>query len=301
MAVTIRQLEVLVAVIEHGAFGAAADHLRMSQSAVSHALAALEQSTGAPLVLRSPEIATTPLGAAVLMHARSALASVRSLEATVDLHHGRAATGTVRLAAGVTASHRLVPKLLRRWRAELPGLDIRLFEGGDNELDVWLATGAVDAAVLVADGPSPARAVVLAHDDFRAVMRADHPLAAVDRVSLNDLLEDPLLASTSGCEPQIIELHAMAGSTYSPAQRVHETSTLLGMVEAGLGVAIMPSLARSMLDEKLVMVKLEPRLERTLVFTGPSARPWHPGVERMREIAERSRIVEMDAGQSAEH
>lgn len=288
MPVTIRQLDVLVAVIEQGGFGAAADYLRMSQSAVSHALAALEQFTGAPLVQRAPAITPTPLGDAVLTHARSVLASVRSLEATVDLHHERAATGTVRLGAGVTVSHRLVPDLLSQWRAELPGLDIRLFEGGDDELEVWLATGAVDAAVLVADVPIPGRAVVLAHDDFRAVMRADHPLAAVDRISLNDLLEDPLLVSTSGCELQIMELHTMAGSPYAPAQRVHETSTLLGMVEAGLGVAIMPSLARSMLDENLVMVELEPRLERTLVFTGPSARPWHPGVERMREIADRS-------------
>ena len=288
MAVTIRQLEVLVAVLEQGGFGAAADHLRMSQSAVSHALAAFEQYTGAPLVLRSPEIAATPLGDTVLTHARSVLASVRSLEATVDLHHGRAATGTVRLAAGVTVSHRLVPGLLRQWRAELPGLDIRLFEGGDNELDVWLATGAVDAAVLVDPDPVPDRGVVLARDDFCAVIRADHPLARVKRIALNDLLEDPLLVSTSGCELQIMELHEMTGSPYAPAQRVHETSTLLGMVEAGLGVAIMPSLARSMLDEKLVMVELEPRLERTLVFAGPSTRPWHPGVERMREIVERT-------------
>jgi DNA-binding transcriptional LysR family regulator len=80
----------------------------------------------------------------------------------------------------------------------------------------------------------------------------------------------------------------MAGSPYAPAQSVHETSTLLGMVEAGLGVAIMPSLARSMLHESLVMVALEPRLERTLVFAGPSTRSWHPGVQRMREIAERA-------------
>ncbi|WP_026554114.1 LysR family transcriptional regulator [Arthrobacter sp. 35W] len=288
MSVTLRQLEVLVGVVEQGGFGAAADHLQMSQSAVSHALASLEQVTGAPLVQRAPVIAPTPLGDTVLTHARSVLASVRSLEAAVDQHHDRAATGTVRLGAGVTVSHRLVPDLLRRWRAELPGLDIRLFEGGDDELEVWLATGAIDAAVLVADVPVQAGAAVLAHDDFRAVLRADHPLAGVDRISLHDLLEDPLLASTAGCEPQIRAIHDMADAPYAPAQRVHETSTLLGMVEAGLGVAIMPSLAQTMLNEDLVMVQLDPCLKRTLVLTGPSARPWHPGVARMCHIAEHS-------------
>ncbi|MHA7304063.1 LysR family transcriptional regulator [Arthrobacter sp. TMN-49] len=288
MPVTIRQLEVFVAVLEHGGFGAAADHLAMSQSAVSHALSALEQFTGAPLVQRVPAIAPTPLGDSILTHARSVLASVRSLGATVDLHHQHAATGTVNLGAGATASHRLVPELLGKWRTELPGLDIRLFEGGDDELVHWLATGAVDAAIVVAENPLPPHAAVLARDDFRAVLRADHPLAAVDLIRLNELLEDPLLSSTAGCEHQIMDLHTLAGTSYAPTQRVHETSTLLGMVEAGLGVAIMPSLAHTMLGENLVTVELAPRLERTLIFTGPSARPWHPGVERMRDVAQRA-------------
>ncbi|WP_035879699.1 LysR family transcriptional regulator [Cryobacterium sp. MLB-32] len=286
MVVTLRQLDVLVAVVDEGGFGAAADSLRMSQSAVSHSLAALEQSTGAPLVVRGQAIATTLLGDAVLAHARCVLASVRALEATVDLHRHGAMIGTVRLAAGVTASHRLVPELLSRWRAEMPGLDVRLFEGSDEELQTWLDTGAVDAAVLTDPDPIPHGAVVLARDDFRAVLRADHPLAGETRIGLCDLTDDPMLASTSGCEPQIITMHAMAGFPYVPAQRVHETTTLLGMIEAGLGVAIMPALARTMLTDNLVMVELDQHLERTLVFTGPPGRPWHPSVERMRDVAE---------------
>ncbi|TFD71136.1 LysR family transcriptional regulator [Cryobacterium fucosi] len=286
MSVTLRQLGVLVAVVDEGSFGAAADALQMSQSAVSHSVAALESVAGAPLVVRAPTVATTPLGEAVLAHARSALASVRALDATVRRHLEGVAVGPVRLAAGVTASHRLVPELLNRWRVDLPGLDVRLFEGSDDELEAWLETGAVDAAVLVDPNPIPHGAVILARDDFRAVLRSDHPLARETRISLGDLAEDPLLTSTSGCEPQITALHAMAGSDYAPAQRVHETSTLLGMVAAGLGVAIMPALALTMLAKNLVMVELEQHLERTLVFTGPSGRPWHPSVERMRDIAE---------------
>lgn len=287
-SLTLRQLDVFVAVVDRGGFGAAADHLRMSQSAVSHALAALERASGAPLIVRAPTIAMTSLGEAILPHARSVLANVRALRATVDIQREGLVRGKVRLAAAPTASHRLVPELLKRWRAELPGLDIRLFEGSDEELEVWLASGAVDAAVLIDPDPVPSGSIVLARDDFRAVLRSDHPLAGEKRVSLADLLEDPLLASSSGCEPQITRIHTMAGIPYAPGQRVHETSTLLGMVEAELGVAILPSLARSMLGENLVMVELEPHLDRTLVFSGPLGRPWHPGVERMRDIAETS-------------
>ena len=286
MSVTLRQMEVLVAVVDEGGFGAAADALKLSQSAVSHSLATLESAAGAPLITRTRTIVSTDLGEAILAHARRVLASARALEATILGHRGAIAVGTIRLAAGVTASHRLVPELLTRWRAELPGLDVRLFEGSDDELEDWLESGAVDAAVLVAPEPLPHGAVILARDDFRAVLRSDHPLAHETRINLADLAEDPLLTSTSGCEPQITTLHAMAGSNYAPAQRVHETTTLLGMVAAGLGVAVMPALALTMLPENLVMIELEQYLERTLVFTGPAERPWHPSVERMRDIAE---------------
>ncbi|MDJ0337871.1 LysR family transcriptional regulator [Cryobacterium sp. PH31-O1] len=284
-SITLRQLSVFVAVIDESGFGAAADLLHMSQSAVSHALAAMERSLGLPLIIRGPQIAATPLGEAVLQHARSVLASLRALQAAADLHVNGAATGTVRLAAAPTASHRLVPALLQRWRAELPGLDIRLFEGGDDELELWLTSGIVDAAILIDPDPIPEGSVVLARDDFRAVLRADHPLAGLERVTLASLQDDPFLSSSSGSEPKIATLHKMAGVPYRPAQRVHECSTLIGMVEAELGVAILPSLARSMLTEGVVMIELDPSLERTLVFSGPRDRPWHPSVERMRDIA----------------
>jgi DNA-binding transcriptional LysR family regulator len=288
MSVTLRQVEVFTAVIDQGGFGAAADHLRMSQSAVSHTLAAFERAAGAPLVRRTPAIATTALGEALLPHARSVLAAARALEAAIDTQNGKDATGLVRVAAGRTAAHRLIPELFALWREEIPGVDIRLFEGTDTELEEWLASGAVEAAVLADPDPFPAGGLLLASDEFRAVLRMDHPLATSDTIELDDLLVDPLLVPTSGCEPQIKQLHAMTGARYAPAQRVHDVSTLLAMVEARLGVTIMPSLAATLLPDTLTLVGLEPRLGRRLVFTGPADRPWHPHVTRMRDIAQKS-------------
>ncbi|WP_052852800.1 LysR family transcriptional regulator [Streptomyces avicenniae] len=281
MAVTLRQIDVFLAVVDHGGFSAAADQLGMSQSAVSHTVAALEREVRTPVVQRGPAVAPTAFGDALLAHARAVQAAARALEARVSGLHTSAATGTVRLAAAPTAAHRLVPGLLRHWKAGLPGLDVRLFEGTDAELADWLRTGAVDAAVLIDPGQRHPEAVELARDDFRAVLRRDHPLAAEPVIRLPDLLDDPLLVSAGGCEPQITALHAEADVPYRPAQRVHTIGTLLGMVEAGLGVAVMPSLAHTMLGDALVMVPLTPRLGRVLVLTGPARRPWHPLVHRL--------------------
>ncbi len=289
MGVTLKQLAVLSAVMEHEGFGAAAEELGVNQSSVSHSIAALEKAAGASLVNRTSPLRATELGRALLPHARTALAASRAIESLISEHHQNKPIGTVKIATSPTAAHRMLPKLLHDWTEALPDVDVRVFEGDDDELEEWLSSGVVDCAILIDPESTPPGRVELLTDKFQAVLRKDHPLSAQDQVGLVELLEDPLLVSSGGCEPQIRTLHTLSGVRYSPAQRVREISTLLSMVEGDIGVAIMPSLAASMLPESLVMVDLEPHLERRLVLTGPTNRPWHPQVTRMIELATASR------------
>ncbi|MFC4015096.1 LysR family transcriptional regulator substrate-binding protein [Nonomuraea purpurea] len=191
------------------------------------------------------------------------------------------------LAVPPTAAHGLLPGLMLLWREHLPHVQVRLFEGSDEEIGQWLDGGIVDAAVLIDPDPVPQGAVRVATDTFQAVVRRDHPLAGQGSIDLSDLLDDPLLSSTAGCEPQVKRLHSLAGLRYRPAQRIRELMTLLSMVEAGLGVAVVPSLAADMLPDDLTLVPLLPRLERHLVLTGPAARPWHPHVTAIRDVCRR--------------
>ncbi len=136
--------------------------------------------------------------------------------------------------------------------------------------------GLVDAAVLVSPALVPPGAHVLATDDYRAVVRRDHPFAREPRISLAELLEDPLIVSSGGYEDQIRELHHQAGLPFESQRRVRELATLITMVEKGLGVSILPSLGAGLIGPRLVMVPLTPHVERHLVLSGPQSRPWHP-------------------------
>ncbi|WSA27956.1 LysR family transcriptional regulator substrate-binding protein [Streptosporangium sp. NBC_01755] len=84
---------------------------------------------------------------------------------------------------------------MRTWRAELPGVEVQVFEGDDDELSPWLETGVVDAAILVDPTPPPPAHVVVGRDAFHAVVRTDHPLAGQEHIAMAELLEDPLLVS----------------------------------------------------------------------------------------------------------
>jgi DNA-binding transcriptional LysR family regulator len=285
MNLTLRQLAVFVSVADHTGFGAAAAALGMSQSSVSHSLAALETAVHGALIQRTGTVKPTALGDLLLPHARATLAAARAFDAAAAAHNDVAAAGSISLSVPPTVARGLLPGLLRLWHEQLPHLEITIFEAIDEEIEHWLETGTVDAAFLIDPDPLPRGALPVGTDAYGAVVRSDHPLAGEESIELVDLLEDPLLVTTSGFDAPLRRLHAMADLPYRPTRRIRELMTLLSMVEAGLGVGILPSLATAMLSDTLTLVPLLPRLERQLVLTGPTTRPWHPSVIAIRDLA----------------
>ncbi|MGW2230705.1 LysR family transcriptional regulator [Streptomyces formicae] len=290
-ALNLPQLRAFVAVVDAGGFGAAAADLGLSQSAVSHALAALERALGAPLVVRSAPVRTTALGDTVLPHARDALAATDAIGDAAALHDA-ATGGTVRLAATPTVRQGLLPALLRQWSERLPGVRVRVFEGSGEEIDAWLAGGAADAAVVV-DPPQAAAGegelgTLLRVDPFFALLPLDHPLAGESSVHVGDLADDPLILSPNGCERHIRVIHRLGGVAYSLAHRVRDLGTLISMVQAGLGVSILPEVSRPLVPDDLVLVRVVPHHSRRLVLTGPRERPWELPVRALVEAAARS-------------
>jgi DNA-binding transcriptional LysR family regulator len=283
MGLNLAQLRALVAVADTGGFGLAAEELEVSQSAVSHAVAALERAVGGPVLHRNgaggtgPPVRCTALGEQLLPHARTA---VMAADAVLSIagRHGRAPAGTVRLAAPPTVCQGLLPELLRAWSAALPRIRVRVFEGDDDEVAAWLEAGTADAAVLVDPGPVPAGGRLVGEDGLHALLRRDHPLAGQPVIDAADLDDDEFLLSGGGCERQVRELYRRAGARFAPVHRIRGLGTLIGMVRAGVGVSIVPDLARSALPAGLVLVPVRPAVRRRLVLTGPATRPWHPAV-----------------------
>ncbi|GLW10003.1 LysR family transcriptional regulator [Microtetraspora sp. NBRC 13810] len=273
MTVNLPQLRAFLAVLDEGGFSAAADRLGVSQSAVSHSVAALERTVGTAVLTRQARPAPTAFGERILPYARAAVAAatvIDDLAAQRDDLPG----GTLRLAAPPTVCEGLLPGLMARWRADFPRVELVLFEGEDDEVAGWLAGGTVDLAVLV--DPPPGPGAIVGRDAFHALLRRDHPLAGEAEIDVADLEDDPFLLSRGGCERQVREVFRRSRTPFAPTHRIREMGTLLAMVRSGVGVSIVPGLTAAMLGRHLVLVPLTCRLTRTLVLTGPPGRPWHP-------------------------
>ena len=241
-------------------------HLHLSQSAVSHAVKALEQALGAPLLLRGLRGGTTltAAGAVALAEARVALAAIERMAAGVAEAAGSLRlTGTLRIGVVQSAAVHLLPGWLRQLRADQPAIAVTLHEGTDPEVMEWVLAGVVEVGVTSRTHASlTARA--MRQDDYVVVVPDGHPLAGRSGVGLRELDGHRMLLSGGGCETLIQELLASAGSNPEIVCQVRDNATLASMVAGGIGLTIMPELALPADRRGLKLVTLRPSLRRTL-------------------------------------
>lgn len=266
--VSMVQLRCFRAVAERGGFTAAASHLCMSQSAVSQAVASLERTLGVPLLLRGRDgVTLTTSGTAALAEARAALAATERLPACTA--SPQTLSGPLRVGVVQSAAVRLLPGWLRRLRAQHPGIRVALYEGTDPEIMDWVLAGVVEIGV-TSHTHADLVAQAVFEDDYVAVVPEGHVLAGQVSVGLRQLDGQRMLLSGGGCETLIKELLAAAASSPDVVCLVRDNATLASMVREGLGLTIMPELALPADRAGLVVLRLRPRLRRTLhLLTGP--------------------------------
>ncbi|MDI2132429.1 LysR family transcriptional regulator [Yinghuangia seranimata] len=278
------QLRALRAVHEAGSVTGAADLIGVTQSAVSHALTALESELGLRLVIRERSgCRLTEVGRRLMPHAVEALRHVDRFAEEATAAAGLV-TGRLHLGAFPSAC-RLLPPLIRSFRKLYPAVEVVLLEGTDEEVNEWISRRVVELGVVT--GPRPDLCMVpLAEDELVAVLPVEHPLATEPDVELAELADDPFLVSSGGCEPMIRSLYHQAGVAFEPVHRIHEMSTLLAMVRENLGVSVVPSLALRDADDGTVALPLRPPAPRTLLLATPSAADLSPAGAAFLDVVE---------------
>ncbi|MFE3585430.1 LysR family transcriptional regulator [Streptomyces vinaceus] len=275
-----RHLRVLRAVAGTGSFSAAARELGCTQPAVSQQMKALEQSAGTPLLVRTGrEMRLTQAGTALVRHAAGILAGLTAAEEEVAAIAGLRA-GRVRLVSFPSGSSTLVPTALAAMRAEHPGTRISLVEAepprsvemlreGDCDLALAFRYGSVPpAAAGPADGGEWEDLVVrpLLTDRLVGLVPDGHRLAGAERVGMAELADEPWIAGCPRCRRHLVEVCEGAGFTPRIDFATDDYPAVVGLVGAGLGVAVLPELAVESVRAKGVStVAVEPAVEREVV------------------------------------
>lgn len=264
----------LRAVASTGSFSAAGRELGCTQPAVSQQMKALESSVGTPLLVRTGrEMRLTQAGEALVRHAAGIIAGLTAAEEEVAAIAGLRA-GRVRLVSFPSGSSTLVPTALAALRAAHPGTRVFLEEAEPPNSVELLREGDCDVALAFryegAAGVEEWDDLVvrpLLTDRLVALVPDGHRLARTEgSVAIGELARESWIAGCPRCRGQLVEVCEGAGFSPRIDFATDDYPAVVGLVGAGLGVAVLPQLAvESVRPRGVRTVALEPAVRREIV------------------------------------
>jgi DNA-binding transcriptional LysR family regulator len=277
----LRHLQALVAVAEMGTFSAAAERLGYTQSAVSQQIGTLERMVGTPLFERPGgrrPVRLTAAGEMLLSHSRAVLARVSS--AAADLRALAAGEqGELRVGTLPSIGTKILPRLLRTFRAEWPGIKIVLRESRDSA-DLIRAAEAGDVDLTFVEigqhetGPLEVRPLL--DDPMMFVAPAVAPEAGQRVVSIADVANLPMIGTrNAGCRQIIDDAFRQAPVSPTYIFRSDDNPTIQGLIGSGMAYAVLPLLTVDEDDPNVTVIPIrpEPPPRRLGIAWHPERRP----------------------------
>lgn len=242
--VTLRQMQYFVAVVDRGSVTAAARAEHVSQAALSMAVAQLEKTLHADLLIRtrSKRVVPTPQGRVFAAHARRVLDGVgEALDSVAE--SGGELTGTLRVGCSFTLSPRLIPELIARFDGEHPGVEVEFTEGSPSHVQDEVRMGRLDVALVYRQQADPDMPQThLADVRLHLVIPAEHPLAQRRHVAVAEFIDmDAILLNVPPTVERLVSMLRSVG--HEP--RIRHTSaniqTIFSLVARGYGYSLVNS------------------------------------------------------------
>lgn len=239
---SISKYRALAAVAELKNITKASNRLGYTQSGVSHLIGTLEDDLGVTLLLRSKTGTTlTAEGAALLPYVQRVLDAEDALRARA-LELRDATVGQLRVGTFSSVAIQWLPKLLSRFTALHPGVEVLITNGTYSVIENALAAGDVDCAFV----PLPARpdfsVTKLFHDQLLAVVNERSPLAEHDVLTAQDLARETFIVPAEGSNYDIGKLFAAADVHPAASLDINDDYAAVAMVRQKLGFTILPDL-----------------------------------------------------------
>ncbi|NCJ07292.1 LysR family transcriptional regulator [Synechococcales cyanobacterium C] len=261
----IGHLRILMAVANHGSFSTAALNLGISQSAVSRAIAALEEELGVSLLTRGRFGArATLVGERILTHAREILQVRESMEQEVNLEKSLQG-GRVRIASFRSVATHLLPPQIAQFSRLHPQIEVTLTEKDPTGVEQALLEGQADLGLV----PLPRSSEDLetweiARDEF-VVLLPPTTQVIPERLTWKALSHYAyILYNYAECTSVVRSHWQKSGYLLKVAYEVKEDSTIVSMVSQGLGAAILPRLAALPIPDDVTVRSLPIPLERSI-------------------------------------
>lgn len=264
--IKLSQLRALVAVAEHGNFSEAALHLELSQSAVSHAIASLEDELGVLLLSRGRHGAhPTPIGERVISHARQVLQMLEVMVKEANLEKGLHG-GSVRIACFRSVATHVLPAVIARFRSHFPKIAVTIIEHWDYVgVEQALRAGRADIGFTYLPSSNEFETWEILRDEY-IVLLPPSPKLRNAQLTWEQLAAYPLILPSANdtCYVRLRNHLLASGFPLKVAYEVNEDSTVVSMVVQGLGATIIPRLAAEPIPAGIQVYSLPVPSERVI-------------------------------------
>jgi DNA-binding transcriptional LysR family regulator len=240
----LKDLRLFQAIVEAGNLSVGAAAMHMTASSASYRLKNLEYAVGSPLFLRTPKgMRPTPAGEVLGRHAKRLLADVETMHAELSDYSSNL-RGSIRLLANSSSLNSFIIPSLARFLASNANINVDLKEKESPTISQAIEEGQADIGVGAGLEERPGlRRELYAVDRLVCVVAPDHPLAGATSVAFHDLLAYDLVSMDRGSSNflYLSNQARLAGMPMRVRVHVHNFSSVIYMVRAGVGAAIVPA------------------------------------------------------------
>jgi len=304
----VRHLRHFLAVAETLHFGRAAERLGMTQPPLSQSIMALERDLGAPLFVRTKRsVALTAFGAQWLPRVRAALDDVDGLGDIAE-RILKGSSGRLELSFVSTADYNILPALVHRFRQLYPDVELALTEATSDRQIAALMEGAGQVGIIIPHHEAVlpqtfAYRKLVAEPLIAAVPESwigEGRLAVIDgQLSAAAVISSPLIVFPRRAAPSFYDLvtgyYAACGGTAHVVQHAIQMQTIISLVSAGMGIALVPASLRHLARSGVRYLKLEgdaPELETGIIWRRDDTTPT---LRNFLQMAEAVTVVASDA------
>lgn len=272
--------KIFLSVVEQGSLTRAAEKCGITQSAVSHALHALEGETGLSLLRRSRGgVRLTPEGEKLLPAVRRIVDALDGFAAEA-IQLSRQEGCLIRIGAFASVAVHWLPRIIKDFQKAHPQADFRMLTGDYHDIAQWFEDGSIDVGFVTREMKLPGCTTIpLTEDRLLAVLPADHPLAGRERIAAGALRGENFISLMENSNQDARSVLEAAGVEVDVKYTAKDDYAIIAMVEAGLGVSIMPELLLEGHPDGVATVEIEGARRRTIGLAVSSAGAGQPCVE----------------------
>ncbi|WP_159282013.1 LysR family transcriptional regulator [Rahnella variigena] len=295
MNYSLRQLRVFVAVSRYGSFSRAGESIGLSQSAVSHSMKELEAEMGVRLLDRTTrEVALTDAGLRLANRVEPLLDELHAM--LLDTRSfGTQHNGRVRIASSQTISAQLMPQCIASGALQYPDIRVILRDQAQQLVLNSVRNAEVDFGIVIDPGENTdLDCEPILHEPFLMMCREDHPLAALPEVKWQALNGQKLVLQDYASGSRILIDGALKAQKVKAeiVQEIGHPATLFPMVEAGIGISVIPALALPGPEgSKLVVKSLVPEINRVLMLVKRKNRSLSPAAQAIWQVVKEQAVL----------